>query len=185
MRYSKSLFTSLILPLNSLSTSLLFLSTRNMATAAAFTNNEDTIRTVLESSQTIALVGVSAKPERPAHYVMQFLLEKGYNVIPVNPGMEGKELLGQKVYASLSSIKEDNHNVDMVDIFRNAAACPGIVDEAISIGAKTAWMQIGVVSEEAAAKAQEAGLNVVMDRCPKIEIPRLGISGPNPPESSL
>ena len=156
-----------------------------MATAAAFTNNEDTIRAVLETSRTIALVGASNKPERPAHRVMQFLLDMGYNVIPVNPGMEGKDLLGQKVYASLASIKADNHDVDMVDIFRNSDACPGIVDEAIAIGAKTAWMQIGVISEEAAAKAQEAGLNVVMNRCPKIEIPRLGITGPNPPESSL
>ncbi|CAJ1946290.1 unnamed protein product [Cylindrotheca closterium] len=156
-----------------------------MSTAAAFTNSEETIRKVLETSQTIALVGASAKPERPAHHVMQFLLDKGYNVIPVNPGMEGKELLGQKVYANLSSINEDNHSVDMVDIFRNAAACPGIVDEAIAIGAKTVWMQMGVISQEAATKAQEAGLEVVMDRCPKVEIPRLGLSGPSPPESSL
>ncbi|KAL3942311.1 MAG: hypothetical protein SGBAC_003484 [Bacillariaceae sp.] len=156
-----------------------------MSTAAAFTNNEETIRKVLETSQTIALVGASVKPARPSHYVMQYLLDKGYHVIPVNPGMEGKDLLGQKVYASLSSIKEDNHNVDMVDIFRIAAACPGIVDEAIAIGAKSVWMQMGVISQEAAATAQEAGLDVVMDRCPKVEIPRLGISGPSPPASSI
>lgn len=149
--------------------------------ASGFTNDEATIRKVLTSSKTIALVGASAKPERPAHYVMQFLLEKGYHVIPINPGMEGKDLLGQKVYASLSSIPSDE-KVDMVDVFRNSAACPLIVDEAISIGAKSVWMQIGVVNEEAASKAQEAGLDVVMDRCPKIEIPRLGVG---PPESSL
>lgn len=156
-----------------------------MATAAAFSNNEETIRKVLETSHTIALVGASAKPERPSHYVMQYLLDKGYHVIPVNPGMEGKELLGQKVYGSLANIQADHHNVDMVDIFRNADACPGIVDEAIAIGAKSVWMQMGVISEEAATKAQEAGLAVVMDRCPKVEIPRLGIAGPKPPEPSL
>jgi predicted CoA-binding protein len=149
--------------------------------ASGFTNNDSTIRKVLTSSKTIALVGASAKPARPAHYVMQFLLEKGYHVIPINPGMEGKDLLGQKVYASLSSIPSDE-KVDMVDVFRNSAACLPIVDEAISIGAKSVWMQMGVVNEEAALKAQEAGLDVVMDRCPKVEIPRLGVG---PPESSL
>lgn len=149
--------------------------------ASGFTNDEATIRRVLESSKTIALVGASAKPERPAHYVMQYLLDKGYSVIPINPGLEGKDLLGEKVYASLSGIPSEQ-KVDMVDIFRNAAACPAIVDEAISIGAKSVWMQIGVVNEEAASTAQEAGLDVVMDRCPKIEIPRLGVG---PPESSL
>eukprot|EP00980_Cylindrotheca_fusiformis_P007294 scaffold1525_cov142-Cylindrotheca_fusiformis.AAC.94 len=151
--------------------------------ASGFTNDEAVIRKVLESSKTIALVGASAKTERPANRVMQFLLEKGYNVIPINPGLEGKDLLGQKVYASLSSIP-DEQKVDMVDVFRNAAACPPIVDEAISIGAKSVWMQLGVINEEAAAKGQEAGLDVVMDRCPAIEIPRLGLVGPRP-DSSL
>jgi predicted CoA-binding protein len=145
-----------------------------------FETSEERIRKVLTTSRNIALVGASAKPERPAHYVMQYLLDHGYNVIPVNPGMEGKELLGQKVYASLSSIDEP---VDMVDVFRNSAAVPAIVDEAISIGAKSIWMQVGVVNEEAALKAEKAGLDVVMNRCPKIEIPRLG--GVGTPSASL
>ena len=140
---------------------------------------EATIQKILTSSQRIALVGASQKPERPAYYVMQYLLDKGYKVIPINPGLEGKELLGQKVYASLSSVEEP---IDMVDIFRNSAAVPPIVDEAIAINAKAIWMQVGVVNEEAAKKAKEAGLDVVMNRCPKIEIPRLGLG---PPQSEL
>jgi predicted CoA-binding protein len=89
--------------------------------------------------------------------------------------LEGKELLGQKVYASLSSIPEP---IDMVDIFRNSEAVPPIVDEAIAIGAKSIWMQVGVMNEEAAQKAKDAGMDVVMNACPKIEIPKFGISGP-------
>jgi predicted CoA-binding protein len=142
---------------------------------SGFKNDEAIIRKVLTSSKTIALIGASQKKERPSHYVMEYLLQKGYNVIPVNPGMEGKELLGQKVYPSLSSIPVP---IDMVDIFRNSEAVPPIVEEAITIGAKSIWMQVGVVNEEAAQKAKDAGMDVVMNRCPKIEIPKFGISGP-------
>ena len=96
-------------------------------------------------------------------------------MIPVNPGLEGKELLGQQVYGSLLAIPEP---IDMVDIFRSPDAVPAIVDEAISIGAKSIWMQMGVINDKAAQNASFAGLDVVMDRCPKVEIPRLGLDGP-------
>lgn len=145
--------------------------------AMAF-NNPDTIRRVLTTSRNIAVVGASAKSVRPSNYVMKFLLDHGYNVIPVNPGLEGQELHGKLVYGSLSSIPKDLR-IDMVDIFRNSEAVPPIVDEAISIGAKSIWMQMGVINEIAAKTAKEAGLNVVMDACPKIEIPQLNISGPS------
>ena len=160
--------------------SLLSFALSTMSSSSTLTE-EATIRKILTSSRTIALVGASPKPERPAHYVMQYLLDKGYKVIPINPGLEGKELLGQRVYSSLSSIPADEP-IDMVDIFRNNAAVPPIVDEAISINAKSIWMQVGVVNEEAAKTANEAGLDVVMNRCPKIEIPRLGLG---PPSSEL
>lgn len=138
-------------------------------------NDVATIRKVLTSTKTIALVGASPKPERPSNYVMKFLLDHGYNVIPVNPGLEGKEIHGKLVYGNLSSIPEP---VDMVDIFRNSEAVPPIVDDAIAIGAKSVWMQVGVINEGAAETAIKAGLDVVMNECPKIQIPLLGISGP-------
>jgi predicted CoA-binding protein len=138
-------------------------------------HDEAVIRKILTETKTIALVGASPKPERPSHYVMQFLLTKGYTVFPVNPGLEGKELLGQLVYGSLAAIPD---KIDMIDIFRNAEAVPAIVDEAISIGAKSIWMQLGVVNEAAAQTAKDAGMDVVMDACPKIEIPKLGLDGP-------
>jgi predicted CoA-binding protein len=138
-------------------------------------NDVATIRKVLTSSRTIALVGASPKPERPSNYVMKFLLDHGYNVIPVNPGLEGKLLHGKLVYANLSGIPEP---IDMVDIFRNSEAVPPIVEEAISVGAKCIWMQLGVIHEGAAETATRAGLDVVMNDCPKIQIPLLGISGP-------
>ena len=135
-------------------------------------SSEATIRKVLEQSKTIALIGASKKVERPSNEVLKYLIETGYTVFPVNPGFAGDELYGRTVYASLKDIPEQ---VDMVDIFRASDAVGPIVDDAIDIGAKSVWMQLGVINEDAAAKAQEAGLDVVMDRCPHIEIPRLGL----------
>lgn len=134
--------------------------------------HEDLIREVLQSTRTVALVGASHKPERPSYRVMAYLLEQGYHVIPVNPGLAGQQLLGQEVKGTLAEIDEP---VDMVDVFRSADAAYEIAGEAIAIGAKSLWLQLGVINEEAAALAQAAGLKVVMDHCPKIEIPRLGL----------
>lgn len=134
--------------------------------------HEDLIREVLQSTRTIALVGASHKPERPSYRVMAYLLEQGYHVIPVNPGLAGQQLLGQEVKRTLAEIDEP---VDMVDVFRSADAAYEIAGEAIAIGAKSLWLQLGVINEEVAALAQAAGLKVVMDHCPKIEIPRLGL----------
>ncbi|WP_316859599.1 CoA-binding protein [uncultured Cohaesibacter sp.] len=128
----------------------------------------DYIKGILTSVKTIALVGASDKQDRASHRVMKFLLEHGYHVIPINPGKEGKDILGQRVFGRLADIEEP---VDMVDIFRNSEAAGAVCDEAISIGAKVIWMQLGVINEEAAARAEKAGLQVVMDRCPKIEYP--------------
>lgn len=133
---------------------------------------EDTIREVLTSVSTIALVGASDNPDRPSHEVMAFLQRHGYRVIPVNPGLAGRTLLGETVYASLAEIGTP---VDMVDIFRRSADAGKVVDEAIAIGAKVAWMQLDVIDEAAAERGRAAGMTVVMDRCPKIEIYRLGL----------
>jgi len=130
------------------------------------------IREILDSCRTIAMVGASANTVRPSYFVLKYMLEKGYRVIPVNPGQAGKDILGQRVYASLSDIPEP---IDMVDIFRASDAAPGIVDEALSLEPrpKVIWMQLSVRNDEAAAKAEAAGLKVVMNRCPKIEYGRL------------
>jgi predicted CoA-binding protein len=132
------------------------------------------LRGILKETKVIALVGASIKPERPSHGVMRYLQRKGYRVIPVNPGLEGQTLNGERVYKSLSDIPQaETGKIDMVDIFRNSAAAAAPALEAIAIGAKTVWMQLGVIHEEAAGKARAAGLKVVMNRCPAIEIPRL------------
>ncbi len=128
------------------------------------------IRPILDSVKTIAMVGASANNVRPSYFVMKYMLAKGYRVIPVNPGQAGKEILGQKVVASLTDIDEP---VDMVDIFRNSEAAGPITDQAIEIGTKVVWMQLGIANNEAAARAEAAGLDVVMNRCPKIEYGRL------------
>ena len=128
------------------------------------------IRGILNSHKVFAMVGASPNQVRPSYFAMKYLLAKGYHVIPVNPGHAGKQILGQPVYARLRDIPEP---VEVVDIFRNAEAALDITGDAIAIGAKVVWMQIGVRNDEAARLAEEAGLKVVMNRCPKIEYGRL------------
>ncbi len=132
------------------------------------------LRRILTETRTIALVGWSPKPDRPSHRVAAFLKARGYRVIPVNPGQAGHQALGETVRASLSDIAEP---IDMVDIFRRSEEAGAVVDEALAAlpGLKTVWMQLGVVDEAAAGRARAAGVEVVMDRCPAIDIPRLGL----------
>ncbi len=136
--------------------------------------SDEYIGSILKSVKTIALVGASPKTERPSNRVMQFLLSKGYRVIPVNPGLAGREICGQPVVASLSDIDEP---VDMVDVFRAADYLEGVIDDALAMDPQPSviWGQLEVRDDRAAARAEEAGLKVVMDRCPAIEIPRLGL----------
>jgi predicted CoA-binding protein len=129
------------------------------------------VRDVLRGTKRIALVGASNKPDRPSYEVMRFLLGRGFDVVPVNPGLAGQILQGQLVVGSLAAAGR----LDMVDLFRNAAEVGAPVAEAIRLGAKSVWMQLGVINEAAAKAAREAGLVVVMDRCPAIEMPRLGM----------
>jgi hypothetical protein len=133
---------------------------------------EDDIRRLLSETRTIALVGASDRPGRPSWGVMRVLLEHGYKVVPVNPQLAGQSIHGREVVGALSDIAGP---IDMVDIFRRPIAAGEAVDEAIAAGAKSVWLQIGVVDEEAATRAEEAGLEVVMDRCPAIDIPRLRV----------
>lgn len=136
--------------------------------------SDSEIRTILTSVKTIALVGASPNPDRPSNRVMRFLLSRGYAVIPVNPGQAGKTIHGQTVYARLADLPGP---VDMVDVFRAADALPEVVSEALALAEhpKVIWGQLEVVHEAAAETARKAGLTVVMDRCPAIEIPRLGL----------
>jgi predicted CoA-binding protein len=135
---------------------------------------DDLIKSVLRSTKVIAMVGASGNEMRPSYFALMYLLAKGYIIHPVNPGLAGKEILGQHVYASL---KEVPAPVDMVDIFRASGAARGIVKQALEekdrLGIQTIWMQLGVINEEAAEMARAAGLTVIMDRCPKIEYGRL------------
>lgn len=135
------------------------------------TRDED-IRQLLAETRTIALVGASDRPGRPSYGVMRVLQDHGYRVLPVNPQITGERVHGEFVWRELSQIGEP---IDMVDIFRRPQAAGEAVDEAIAVGAKAVWMQLGVVNEEAAARAEAAGLEVVMDRCPAIDIPRLRV----------
>jgi predicted CoA-binding protein len=130
------------------------------------------LKSILDRCKTVAIVGVSGNPVRPSYFVARYLSLKGYKVIPVNPGLAGQELFGHQVRASLSDVDEP---VDMVDIFRRSDAVPAIVDEALEVfpDLKAVWMQIGVEHGEAAQKAEARGVDVVQDRCPKIEYPRL------------
>jgi predicted CoA-binding protein len=128
------------------------------------------LRKILREIKTIAMVGASANWNRPSYFAMKYLLDRGYKVVPVNPVAVGQEIMGQKVLGSLDELA---HKVDMVDIFRNSEAAGPIVDKAIEHGAKVVWMQLGVRNDEAARRAEAAGLRVVMNRCPKIEHSRL------------
>ena len=130
------------------------------------------IARLLAETRTVALIGASDRPDRPSWGVMRALQDHGYRVIPVNPQIAGEHVHGEFVFATLDQVGVP---IDMVDIFRNAAAAGAAVDEAIAAGAKAVWMQLGVVNEEAAARAEAAGLAVVMDRCPAIELERLGV----------
>lgn len=133
---------------------------------------DEHIRSILRSVKTIALVGASNNPARPSWIVIKYLKERGFTVIPVNPGLAGQEILGLPVYASLKDIP---HPVDMVEIFRNSEAAGPIVDEALALDTppKVIWMQLSVRNDEAAARAEAKGITVVMNRCPKIEYGRL------------
>lgn len=131
------------------------------------------IRALLESARTIALVGASNRPERDSHEVMGVLLDWGYRVIPVNPNLAGKTIHGVRVVADIAGIEE---RIDIVDIFRRSEEVPAIVNDAIKAGARAIWMQLGVINALAAAAAEAAGLKVVMNRCPKIDLPRLHIA---------
>lgn len=140
----------------------------------AQTYDDAFIRDILTRTKTIALVGYSEKPDRASHKVARYLADRGYRVIPVNPGQAGKQALGETIVASLCDIPDDV-TVDMVDIFRRSEAVGPVVTEALDAlpGLKTVWMQLGVENEEAAQAARARGVDVVMDRCPKIEYPRL------------
>ncbi len=132
------------------------------------------IANVLASVRTIAVVGASNKPQRPSYRVMQYLIDEGYQVIPVNPGLAGQQILGNTVVDNLEAITS---SIDMVDVFRQSRFLPEIFRQAIALGIGTVWTQLGVVDDAAARAAEERGIVVVMDRCPAIEGPRLRALG--------
>lgn len=134
--------------------------------------DDDEVADLLTSARTIAMVGASDRPERASYGVMKFLQDHGYRVLPVNPRITGEHVHGEYVWRDLSQIGVP---IDIVDIFRNSEAAGDAVDDAIKVGAKAVWMQLGVINRDAAERAEAAGLKVVMNRCPKIEIGRLGL----------
>ena len=136
--------------------------------------SDEAIAQLLLQVKRIALVGASAKPERPSHRVMQFLLDEGYEVLPINPGLAGQRLLGQQVYASRADLPTRG---EMADIFRDAASLPEVTQDVVTAEIPAMWTQLGVVHSEAEHTALDAGLQVVVDRCPAIEIPRLRDKG--------
>ena len=136
------------------------------------TRDED-IKALLEGARTIAVVGASDRPDRPSHRVMQALQDHGYRTIPVNPQITGEHVLGEFVFRELAQLGDP---IDIVDVFRRSDAAGEAVDQAIAIGAKAVWLQLGVIDEAAAARAEAAGLSVVMDRCPANELPRLKVA---------
>jgi predicted CoA-binding protein len=138
-------------------------------------SDTDTIRQILTTTRSIAVVGWSPKEDRPSHRVAAFLAARGYHVIPVNPGQAGQTALGVTIRASLTEVLEKDGPIDMVDVFRRSEEAGAVVDEAIAIGAKSVWLQLGVTDDAAMARARAAGLLAVQDHCPAIEIPRLGL----------
>ncbi|KAL3811276.1 hypothetical protein ACHAXA_009276 [Cyclostephanos tholiformis] len=147
--------------------------------SGSFRNDDEIIRRILTKTKTIALVGASKNTQRASNHVMSSLQEMGYKVIPINPGLAKQNAIlhGEKVFPDLETVASEFH-VDMVDIFINSQNAGQFVDEAIVIGAKSVWLQVGVIDEEAWKRAVAAGLDCVMNACPLIEGPRLGISGP-------
>ena len=138
--------------------------------------SDDYLRDILMGVKTIAVVGASPRPHRPSHGVMRYLQRHGYRAIPVNPFAAGDTILGERCYAALDEIPMNlNGHIDMVDVFRRSDAAGEAVDDAIAIGSTVVWMQLGVRDDAAAARAEAHGIKVVMDRCPAIEIPRLGL----------
>lgn len=137
------------------------------------TTEPQALRDILVNAHTIALVGASDKPHRASHEVMAYLQQCGYRVIPVNPALADQTLLGERVYADLASVPEA---VDMADLFLASHRTGPVMDEAVALGIPVIWLQIGVINEDGAARAEAAGHKVVMNRCPKQEIPRLGLS---------
>ena len=137
------------------------------------TATDAAIRDLLLTTRRIAVVGASDRPGRPSNGVFAFLLARGYDAVPVNPQIAGREIHGRTVVASLEAAGP----LDMVDVFRRSTEAGAVMDEAVRLGARSVWLQLGVVDEDAAARARAAGLVVVMDRCPAIEWPRLGLSG--------
>jgi predicted CoA-binding protein len=138
------------------------------------TDEDDLIREILSNVRTVAVVGFSANPARPSHSVARYLASRGYRVIPVNPGLAGQAFLGEKVRAQLGDIEE---RVDMVDVFRRSEEVAGVAEQALALSPRpfALWTQLGVRDDAAADRARAAGLRVIQDRCPAIEIPRLGL----------